>query len=130
MRERLPKSNPLRSFLVPFTYGAISINDAARLTLVTPNSWLPRVLPFNDEGLQLAWANAHSMLPVTSAPPQTKKFLFDIFDRGAYCHEKLASGLDTEYWRQVCPTPSHPFVWGDWHGHILFISRDSLPARC
>jgi len=123
MRERLPKSNPLRSFLVPFTYGAISINDAARLTLVTPNSWLPRVLPFNDEGLQLAWANAHSMLPVTSAPPQTKKFLFDIFDRGAYCHEKLASGLDTEYWRQALE------YWKTVHGFVLEVFSTYWPNR-
>jgi len=101
MRERLPKSNPLRSFLVPFTYGTISINDAARVTLVTPNSWLPRAFPFDDAGLQLGWANAYRFLPYQVAPPGTKDFLFKLFDRGAGCRAKMEAGVQTEYWRQA-----------------------------
>jgi hypothetical protein len=108
MRERLPKSNPLRSFLVPFTYGTISINDAARLTLVMPNSWLPRAFPFNDAGLQLGWANAFRFLPDTIAAPGTKKFMFQVFDRGANCRAKMDAGVQTEYWRQVPLAPGAP----------------------
>lgn len=106
MRERLPKSNPLRSFLVPFTYGTISINDAARVTLVTPNSWLPRAFPFDDAGLQLGWANAYRFLPYQVAAPGTKDFLFKLFDRGAGCRAKMEAGVQTEYWRQVTPAPA------------------------
>jgi hypothetical protein len=106
MCERLSKSNPLRSFLVPFTYGAISINDAARLTLVMPNSWLPRAFPFNDDGLQLAWANAYRYLPnEATAKPGSKAFLLGLFDRGAICEEKLVSGVETVFWRQVRLAP-------------------------
>lgn len=103
MRERLPKSNPLRSFLVPFTYGTISINDAARQTLVQPDSWLPRALPFNDEGLQLVWGTAYLLTPQAERGhrPESKAFVFSLFDRGAECNARIASGVDTPYWRQA-----------------------------
>ena len=63
MREQLSVDHPVRRFLVPFSYGSININDLARTTLVTRDSWLPRAVALDDEGLQLAWASAFQILP-------------------------------------------------------------------
>lgn len=104
MREQLSKDTPLRRFLVPFTYGTIAINDAARVTLVTPDSWVPRAYPFDEEGLQLAWANAYRHLPggVELKVELTERaFLQTIFDRKAYIDIRIESGVDTQYYKQA-----------------------------
>ena len=103
MREQLSADHPIRRFLVPFSYGSININDLARQTLVTRDSWLPRSVALDDEGLQLAWAAAPQLLPADYLTSETDpiKILESLFDREAQIEEKRRQGLITAYYNQA-----------------------------
>eukprot|EP00928_Gymnodinium_smaydae_P029196 TRINITY_DN22059_c0_g1_i1.p2 TRINITY_DN22059_c0_g1~~TRINITY_DN22059_c0_g1_i1.p2 ORF type:complete len:328 (-),score=37.34 TRINITY_DN22059_c0_g1_i1:99-1082(-) len=104
MREQLSADHPIRRFLVPFTFGAININDLARRTLVMPDSWIPRAYPLDDEGLQLAWSTAFELLPGGAEVRRAKDglhFIELVFNREAYIESKREQGLSTPYYDQA-----------------------------
>lgn len=114
MREQLSVDHPVRRFLVPFSYGSININDLARTTLVTRDSWLPRAVALDDEGLQLAWASAFQILPPDYITNESDpiKMLESLFDREAQIEKKRSEGLFTAYYKQALQ------YWKILHGFV------------
>ena len=85
----------------PTTHGTEPTPDSTTLEV-----WyqVPRAYPFDEEGLQLAWANAYRHLPggVELKVELTERaFLQTIFDRKAYIDIRLKSGVDTQYYEQA-----------------------------
>ena len=104
MREQLSVDHPIRRFLVPFSYGTININDLARQTLVTRDSFVPRLVPLDNEGLQLAWASAYKLLPPEYLPDTSLgpiETIERLFDREQAIQRKFDSGLSTPYLQQA-----------------------------
>jgi hypothetical protein len=57
-REQLSPEHPIRRFLVPFTFGAITINAWARTALCAYRSTVGRAFAFTDRSLARAWVLA------------------------------------------------------------------------
>jgi len=103
MREQLSVDHPVRRFLVPFSYGTININDLARQTLVTRDSFLPRLVSLDNEGLQLAWASAYKLLPAEYLASESEgpiAFMESLFDREKMIQQKREQGMFTQYYQQ------------------------------
>ena len=106
-RECLGADHPLRRFLAPFSYQTISVNDNARNNLINPRSMGPRNFAFTEEGLQLAWAAAPSLVfggpeLAGDAGLDDGRLFAALFDRRVYVDrvtEKL--GGSTPYWDQA-----------------------------
>ncbi|CAE7206156.1 ALOX15 [Symbiodinium sp. CCMP2592] len=107
MREQLSSDHPIRRFLLPFSYGTININDLARQTLVTRDSFVPQLLPLDNEGLQLAWASAYKLLPpeyvldTASGSEGPVELMETLFDREKVIKRKQEQGLATSYYQQA-----------------------------
>ena len=60
-REQLSTDHPIRRFLIPFTFGAITINDWARTALCAYGGTTHRAFSFTDGGFARAWALAPAL---------------------------------------------------------------------
>ena len=93
--------------MAPFSYQTISVNDNARNNLINPRSMGPRNFAFTEEGLQLAWAAAPSLVfggpeLAGDAGLDDGRLFAALFDRRVYVDrvtEKL--GGSTPYWDQA-----------------------------
>lgn len=66
-RERLSAGHPIRRFLLPFTYGAITINAWARTALCDYRTTTHRAFAFTDRSYARAWAVAPTLAPASGA---------------------------------------------------------------
>jgi hypothetical protein len=65
-RERLSPTHPIRRFLVPFTFGAITINAWARTALCDYNT-THRAFAFTERSYARAWAVAPALVAASGA---------------------------------------------------------------
>jgi len=98
LREQLSPDHPMRRFFTPFTYQTISVNDNARNNLVQMRSIAPRCFGFTDQGMQLAFSAAPSLLKTGLEVSAEEGG--PIFDRVKYIEYLKKQGIDTEYYRQ------------------------------
>jgi len=66
-REQLSTDHPIRRFLVPFTFGAITINDWARTALCAYGAATHRAFSFTDCAFARAWALAPKLAYMRSS---------------------------------------------------------------
>mmetsp|Transcript_2216 Transcript_2216/g.6220 ORF Transcript_2216/g.6220 Transcript_2216/m.6220 type:complete len:465 (+) Transcript_2216:768-2162(+) len=66
-RERLSPTHPIRRFLLPFTYGAITINAWARTALCNYRTTTQRAFAFTDRSYARAWAVAPGLVAASGA---------------------------------------------------------------
>jgi len=98
-QEHLSPSHPMRRFLLPFSYNAISVNDNAHHNLVSPGSLAPRVFAFTDHGLRMAFSAAPQLMMTGAEVPAEEGGPF--FNRARYVrYLRERRGVDTEFHRQ------------------------------
>jgi len=124
-RERLSAGHPIRRFLLPFTYGAITINAWARTALCDYRTTTHRAFAFTDRSYARAWAVAPTLAPASGAgslfayPQRTgaggdtggEGDLFDEFLKRQSGPIYGSPGVDTPFLRAAAKYHSHVSAW-------------------